>query len=204
MLKTMHAANSYLGYMGIIPDAHPWITRLQRLIGSAGEAVFHKFTMDQLEKHSESNEKGTEGVKSDSFLAKLISLQKENKVGMPHIQDVCGSNIGAGSDTTAISLSSIIYYLYHHADVLSKLRDEIDTMAQKGLISDPITFQEAQSMPYLQAVIKEGLRIHPAVGTMLPRKVPKGGVKLAGTFFPEGVRQTQNFRATYIILTRII
>jgi cytochrome P450 len=96
-------------------------------------------------------------------------------------------------DTTAISLSSTIYYLYHNTDKLAKLREEIDTMAQKGLISDPITFQEAQSMPYLQAVIKESLRIHPAVGTMLPRKVPKGGMKLAGTFFPEGVSHARNF-----------
>ncbi|OAL54679.1 cytochrome protein [Pyrenochaeta sp. DS3sAY3a] len=186
MISGIHMANTYMAHTGIIPDAHPWIMRLQSLLGNQGAAVFLKFTMDQINKHRASNEKGTDTVSSDSFLAKLISLQIENKVGMPHILDVCGSNIGAGSDTTAISLSSTIYYLYRHADVLAKLRAEIETMARKGLISDPITFQEAQSMPYLQAVIKESLRVHPAVGTILPRKVPKGGANLAGTYFPEG------------------
>lgn len=194
MISGIHMANTYMAHTGIIPDAHPWIMRLQSLLGNQGAAVFLKFTMDQINKHRASNEKGTDTVSSDSFLAKLISLQIENKVGMPHILDACGSNIGAGSDTTAISLSSTIYYLYRHVDVLAKLRAEIETMERKGLISDPITFQEAQSMPYLQAVIKEGLRVHPAVGTILPRKVPKGGVTLAGTFFPEGVRQTQRSR----------
>lgn len=194
MVGGIHMANTYLAHTGIIPDAHPWIMRLQSLLGSQGAVVFLQYTMNQIDKHRASNTKSTDTVSSDSFLTKLISLQKENKVGMPHILDACGSNIGAGSDTTAISLSSTIYYLYHHADVLAKLRDEIDTMTQNGVISDPITFQEAQSMPYLQAVIKESLRVHPAVGTILPRKVPKGGVKLAGTFFPEGVRRTQNSR----------
>ncbi|KAH7089414.1 cytochrome P450 [Paraphoma chrysanthemicola] len=186
MIDGIHKANNYLAHTGIIPDFHPWIMRLQSLLGSKGALVFLKYTLDQIDKHRVSNSKGTDGVSSDSFLAKLIALQKEDKVSMPHILDACGSNIGAGSDTTAISLSASIYYIYHHRNVLAKLRDEIDMMAHKGLISDPITFQEAQSMPYLQAVIKESLRVHPAVGTILPRKVPKGGVKLAGTFFPEG------------------
>lgn len=42
-------------------------------------------------------------------------------------------------------------------------------------------------MPYLQAVIREGLRIHPSTGLPLERVVPKGGAQIAETFFPEGV-----------------
>lgn len=60
-------------------------------------------------------------------------------------------------------------------------------MIASGEVSESLTFSDTQKMPYLQAVIKEGIRIHPAAGLPLQRVVPKGGVKLAGQFFPEGV-----------------
>ncbi|KAK5000694.1 hypothetical protein LTR66_000485 [Elasticomyces elasticus] len=41
-------------------------------------------------------------------------------------------------------------------------------------------------MTYLQAYIKETMRIHPALGQILPRIVPTGGVHLCGKFIPEG------------------
>lgn len=68
-----------------------------------------------------------------------------------------------------------------------QLRAEIDKMIASGEISESLTFSDTQKMPYLQAVIKEAIRVHPAAGLPLQRVVPKGGVKLAGQFFPEGV-----------------
>lgn len=41
-------------------------------------------------------------------------------------------------------------------------------------------------MPYLQAVIYEGLRIHPVVGMTLPRVVPASGADISGHFLPRG------------------
>jgi cytochrome P450 len=70
---------------------------------------------------------------------------------------------------------------------LAKLRSEIQ---DSGIGSNP-TFKETQAMPYLQAVLKEALRIHPGTGYPLFRVVPKGGAFLAGQFFPEGVRNPQ-------------
>jgi cytochrome P450 len=98
-----------------------------------------------------------------------------------------GASIAAGSDTTAVTLSAVIYYLLKNPPALKKLRAEIDEFAGEGKISNPITYQESQKMPYLQAVIKEGLRVHPAVGQMMARTVPPKIAVLAGTFFPGGV-----------------
>lgn len=94
-----------------------------------------------------------------------------------------GQNIGAGSDSTALSLSTIIYYIYQSPRVLERIRKEIDSV---GLTSTP-TFQIVQQMPYLQAVIKESLRMNPATGFPLWREIPKGGAVVSGQFFPEGV-----------------
>jgi cytochrome P450 len=99
-----------------------------------------------------------------------------------------GTVVGAGSDTTGISLRAILYYVITNPGVYAKLMDEINTFAREGKISDPVTFSESMRMPYFCAVVKEALRIHSAVGYILPRYVPAGGRTIAGRFFPEGVR----------------
>ncbi|KAM0407410.1 hypothetical protein ACHAPD_012268 [Fusarium lateritium] len=40
----------------------------------------------------------------------------------------------------------------------------------------PLPFKETQAMPYLQAVIKEAIRLHSPAGISMARIVPKAGV----------------------------
>ena len=96
------------------------------------------------------------------------------------------SNIFAGSDTTAASLRSVFYHLCKHKTAHDRLLAEIDEADRGGRLSDPVTFDEAMSLPYLQAVIREALRMHPAVGMLLERVVPKGGADVGGVWLPEG------------------
>jgi cytochrome P450 len=96
-------------------------------------------------------------------------------------------NIFAGSDTTAASMRSIFYNLCRTPTAYKKLLSEIDDADSNGRLSDPVTFAEAQELKYLQAVIKEALRMHPAVGLILERIVPDGGFDLPnGVHLPAG------------------
>jgi cytochrome P450 len=84
----------------------------------------------------------------------------------------------AGSDTTATALRSIMLYLITHSRVLLKLRAEIDAAASTGSAAAPpgiATNECLKNIPYLQAVVREGLRIHPPVTDVVPKKVPEGG-----------------------------
>ncbi|EQB54280.1 hypothetical protein CGLO_05904 [Colletotrichum gloeosporioides Cg-14] len=92
----------------------------------------------------------------------------------------------AGSDTKGISISAILCNLLKNPDTMVKLREELADFTSRGELSHSPTFKESQKMPYLQAVIKEALRVHPAVGLPLERIVPAGGVTIAGRFFPAG------------------
>ncbi|KAK7214869.1 hypothetical protein V2G26_002872 [Clonostachys chloroleuca] len=193
MTKGVRQVLDYLAHIGLWPDLHPWIALLRKVLGQSGKArALVVYTFGQIARLRKENVKPAENTKYTTFLQKLLDMQDSEKATMVNIQDAAGSNLGAGSDTTAITLSSSLYYLYKHPEKLAKLRHELDTMAAEGRISDPITFKEAQSMPYLQAVIKEGFRMHPAVGTILPRVVPKGGARLGGFNFPEGTHVGAN------------
>jgi cytochrome P450 len=126
------------------------------------------------------------GVEGD-FLDKLLNLKDAGKIEDWDIQTTIGANIAAGSDTTGITLSAIIYFLIQNPEKARKLRKEIREFAKLGKISSPVAFHEGQKIPYLKAVIKEALRLHPATGQIMPRVVPEGGAILSGYFFPAGV-----------------
>ena len=144
-----------------------------------------KFTTDKIA-ILRAQEEGLSKNGPISMAKKLLTAQKKDGEGFPNsfISSTAGANVGAGSDTTSITLSAIIYYIFRSPRVLQKLRKEIDSA---GLTSMP-NFHDVQQMPYLQAVIKESLRMHPAVGIPMWREVPKGGAIVCGQFFPEGVQ----------------
>ncbi|KIJ06968.1 hypothetical protein PAXINDRAFT_91187, partial [Paxillus involutus ATCC 200175] len=66
----------------------------------------------------------------------------------------------AGRDTTAGTLTFVIYMLSQHPDVLRRLREEILSMV--GSLRRP-TLEDMREMKYLRAVINETLRLYPAV-----------------------------------------
>jgi cytochrome P450 len=97
------------------------------------------------------------------------------------------TNVFAGSDTTAIALRAIIYLLLRNPSKLQKLLEQIDTADAAGLLSNPVSYKETQThLPYLNAVTKEAMRMHPSVGLLLERHVPAGGVTICGHHIPAG------------------
>ncbi|KAI5262798.1 cytochrome P450 family protein [Aureobasidium subglaciale] len=136
----------------------------------------------------EVEERKIRGTDRNDFLEKFFRLQREkpDQVTDVAVISMAAANITAGSDTSAISLRAIIYHLLLHPEYLDLLRQEVDTARREHRLSDPVTMEEAEKMPFLQACIMEGLRIHPSIGGLLPRTVPLGGCVIAGTFIPAG------------------
>ena len=187
---------------GIYHEWHPityriwqWLAPNGRGGGIAHIMQFAGKTMDdwnqRLEEEKAQDEEKTEGGdllftnQTGSLLAKIRKNPDNFKA-----EDVfyhMSMNVLAGGETTAASMANIVYYLIKNPRVLCKLREELqDALGKRSDASKRIAMREAHNIPYLQAVIKESLRVLPN-GLHLPRVIPKGGLTLAGVFFPEGV-----------------
>ncbi|KAI0203333.1 cytochrome P450 [Astrocystis sublimbata] len=102
----------------------------------------------------------------------------------------------AGSETTASLLTGLTYYLLKSPEKFEILKSEVrDTFKCNA----DITFEALTRMEYLNACIKEGLRVYPPVPTAIPREVAPEGAVISGKFVPAGtevwVYQTATYRS---------
>ncbi|KAG7286032.1 hypothetical protein NEMBOFW57_008331 [Staphylotrichum longicolle] len=125
-------------------------------------------------------------VKSPDLLSKFLAAREARPDFMSDtlVQTMAVSMAFAGSETTAISLSAVFYFLLKTPSALARLRKEIDDAAREGRFSDNetglVTWHESQTLPYLDMCVKEAFRLHPAPGLPMERIVPKGGLEIAG------------------------
>jgi cytochrome P450 len=81
-----------------------------------------------------------------------------------------------------------LLHVISNPPVCRKLQHEIDTAIASGAISSPIKDSEARRLPYLQAVIREGIRIFPGATPPLFKTVPEGGDVIEGHTLPAGTQ----------------
>jgi cytochrome P450 len=126
------------------------------------------------------------------LLSKFIQAKTDRPETMTDslVMTMAVSMAFAGSETTAISLSSVFYFLLKHPEKLGKVLEEIDGKAREGFFKDNenglVTWTEAQELEYLDACIKEAFRMHPAPGLPLERVVPPQGAEIAGEWIKGG------------------
>lgn len=198
IIKALRGSMVYSTLIGIFPSLHKYVYELMNKLnvgGAVGRTFLMKFVGERIQQRK--NERGQYAEKSVSldedapqdFLEKLMIQNEDNpqKVTSYHIFMMGLSNIIAGADTTAISLSAVLYYLIQYPNTMQKLRNEVEDCISNGSFDgNHLTFKQSQEMPYLQAVIKEALRLHAATGLPLWRVVTEGGLELDGHFFPPG------------------
>ncbi|KAI7494787.1 cytochrome P450 oxidoreductase [Hortaea werneckii] len=106
----------------------------------------------------------------------------------PHEVEVqCKDLMFAGTDSTGNNISTLCWHLAKQPAVYQKLRQEIQEADAKDPTYNP------QTLPYLDAVVREGLRISMANPTRLPRIVPPQGFNFVASngetyFLPPGTQ----------------
>lgn len=86
-----------------------------------------------------------------------------------------------------MTILSLITTPSAYACLLNEIREA------KSTASSPISWAHTQQLPYLQAVVREGLRMWPPVGGLGYKLVPPEGDYINGFFVPGGTNIGHNF-----------
>ncbi|KAF7593918.1 hypothetical protein BBP40_010620 [Aspergillus hancockii] len=132
IIGQLHSATLYATFVGIVPELHYWFQRILETLRPYGFNSSRAEVLDFVDFHIGQRRKGITPNDKNDFLTKLLQLEEDGANSRGDTQISCRSNIAAGSDTTAISMSAILYYLLQNPDVMAKLRNEIDRMAVEG------------------------------------------------------------------------
>ncbi|XP_019191859.1 PREDICTED: cytochrome P450 89A2-like [Ipomoea nil] len=134
----------------------------------------------------EAKERGNEKDLVLAYVDTLIKLElpeEKRKLSYGEMVALCGEFLNAGTDTTSTALQWIMANLVKHPSIQAKLYSEI-----LGVIGAPpeegVKEEDLQRMPYLKAVVLEGLRRHPPAHFVLPHSVTEE-VELEGYVIPK-------------------
>ncbi|KPI42555.1 Pisatin demethylase [Cyphellophora attinorum] len=168
----------YAAVVGQIPWLHGWVDPVLKFAMRVGV-----FDLGPLMIVTEMVEKAVreydaalseEVAGRQDFLAYLRQQSKSTgeMLGKSELQNHLMNNLLAGSDTTAMALRAVFYFVVKDGRVYECLQREIDKADAEGRLGEFVSYSECLEMKYLQACIKEALRMHPGVAFPLERVVP--------------------------------
>uniref|UniRef100_A0ACD5VW40 Uncharacterized protein n=1 Tax=Avena sativa TaxID=4498 RepID=A0ACD5VW40_AVESA len=145
-----------------------------------------RLTVRIMEEHAKALE--TSGTTKQHFVDALFSLRDKYDLSDDTVIGLLWDMITAGTDTTVITVEWAIGELVRNPRVQEKVQEELVRVVGRDRVLLETDFP---NLPYLNAVVKESLRLHPPTPLMLPHKA-SAAVKIAGYDIPKGASVTVN------------
>jgi cytochrome P450 len=98
------------------------------------------------------------------------------------IHDDVSTTSGAAFETTAYTLRVLLYHIYHDVNVLRRLRTELRQVSYESRTK----FSLLEQLPYLTAVLMEGLRLSPGIASRMARIAPDRDLVYKEWVIPKG------------------
>jgi cytochrome P450 len=114
------------------------------------------------------------------FANMMAEAEKGEKLDDLDVQVEAQSLIVAGTDTTSITLTYLLWAVLSEPELQRQLEDEVKRLPDHFRDSD------AEKLELLNAIIEETLRLYGAAPGGLPRTVPPGGCTMKDIFIPAG------------------
>ncbi|KAI7742037.1 hypothetical protein M8C21_030043, partial [Ambrosia artemisiifolia] len=156
------------------------LVRRGNVYGNKLLAIFDKVIDQRLQTRSTSS---TNNDVLDSLL--YLNQMDESVFSLNDMRHLFFALFIAGTDTTSGTLEWAMTELIHNPDKLETTRSEISKLMEnkKNMIQE----SDIPRLPYLQAVVKETLRLHPPVPFLIPRQAIHD-VEIQGFIVPKNAQ----------------
>lgn len=187
-LKASESALDYFSVVGMAPALDRWLDKNPVMhIGPPGFNTITGISLKRLIDRYQAKDIEHHDPGKPDFLDGFIEAKHAHPEEVDDAQIISWLmvNLIAGADTTAATLKSAFYFCLRDQRIWKRLSQEIraTNLPQAG----PVSSKDARAIPYVEAVIREAIRILPGVSMPLERYVPRQGYRLPdGSFLPGG------------------
>lgn len=130
---------------------------------------------------------GNETEKKDFIQILLELARQENegqKITLTQVKAIVMDIMVGGTDTTATMAEWVMTEVLHNREVMEKVQKELEDFIG---INKAVEEIHLRKLPYLDAVVKETFRLHPAIPLLVPKR-PSQSCVVGGYTIPKDTR----------------
>ncbi|KAF7814031.1 cytochrome P450 71A1-like [Senna tora] len=192
MVDELLFLNGVLNIGDLIPwlnfmDLQGYIKRMKDL-----RKKLDKWMEDVLDEHEERRRKKIENYVAEDMVDVLLQLSQdptlEVKIQRDGVKSLTLELIAGGTDTSSVTLEWAMCELLRKPKMLKNAREELDRVIGRERWVEE---QDIPNLPYINAIMKETMRLHPVAPMLIPR-LARQDFKIAGYDIPRGTQVLVN------------
>ncbi|KAF8720968.1 hypothetical protein HU200_023375 [Digitaria exilis] len=193
MVDELFLVGGLIGIGDFIPwmewmDLQGYVKRMKKLRKMLDQLLDHV-----VDEHGERRRREGEGFVPRDMVDLLLQLADDPSLEVPIERDGVKAFtldlIAAGTDTSAVTVEWALSELLRKPEAIAKATEELDSVVGRDRF---VTEQDIPRLPYLEAIVKETMRLHPA-GPLLAPRLSREDTSVGGHYdIPAGTRVLVN------------
>uniref|UniRef100_A0A0E0LZ10 Cytochrome P450 n=1 Tax=Oryza punctata TaxID=4537 RepID=A0A0E0LZ10_ORYPU len=188
MLEELFVLNGVLNIGDFIPwldwlDLQGYIRRMKKV-----NRLIHRFLDRVLDEHDERRRLEGDGFVARDMVDALLQLADDPNLDVQltrnGVKGITQDLVTGGADTSTVTVEWAMSEVLKNPAILAKATAELDAVVGRGRL---VTEDDIPHLPYVDAIMKETMRMHPVVPLLVPR-LSREDASVAGYDVPAGTR----------------